>query len=235
MTDHPPSIDHDQGSTLRLVQLKKQIGADFWLDADISVAPQERCAIVGPSGSGKTSLLKTILGILPFTKGDTGKIILGSDDITHWPVQQRQIGMVFQDQALFPSMDVAENLSFGLRIRRVPRDERMAEAEKWLEKVGMRSKMYSSIQNLSGGERQRLALLRAIVWKPKLLLFDEPLSALDAPLRKLIRQEILDLHMLWPVPLLFVTHDEADISALATREILCTLENDGSRRRFYQA
>ena len=205
-------------SRLKLDQVKKVIGK-FTLSADFEVHDGERAALGGPSGSGKTSLLRVIAGLeLLRGKGDSGRIFL-DEEITDLPPEDRSIGVVFQDYALFPALSLMENVTFGLRVRKVARDEREAQAMPWLEKLGLKARAGDSIQNLSGGERQRVAFIRAILWKPKLLLLDEPFSALDTSLRSSLRKELIELHQLWPVPLILVTHDEADLTAVATTRL----------------
>ncbi|MCM2278730.1 MAG: ATP-binding cassette domain-containing protein [Oligoflexia bacterium] len=197
---------------LRVEALAKRIGT-FTLQADFMLGPGERAALVGRSGSGKTTLLRLLAGL---EAPDLGRIRLGKREITMLPPQKREIGMVFQDQALFPGLDVLENVTFGLRMKGVSRKEREALALPWLEKVGLLDRARFPVERLSGGEGQRVAFVRAILWRPKLLLLDEPFSALDAELRGVLRRELVELHQLWPVPLLLVTHDVQDLEAIAT-------------------
>ena len=208
---------------LRVQGLRKQIGA-LTLAADFTVKAGERVGIIGPSGCGKTSLLRAVSG-LDRKSQDQGQVFLGPDNITGWPAERRQIGMVFQEASLFPGLNVLENAAFGLRMQGLAKKERDERALVWLDKVGLRALANSSVENLSGGEKQRIAFVRAIVWKPRALLLDEPFSALDAELREGLRRELVELHQLWPVPLLFVTHDQADLNAVVTR----TLQFSGSR------
>lgn len=202
---------------------------DFTLEADFRVAPGERVALVGRSGSGKTSLLRWIAGL---DAGDGGRIDLGEEDITLLPPERRQIGYVFQEQALFPALDVIENAAFGLRVRGHSRKAREARVMPWLERVGLGGRARESVGILSGGERQRVAFIRALVWQPKLVLLDEPFSAMDAEMRQTLRAELVELHRLWPVPLVLVTHDEVDLEAVATARIPVHEEEGGRVRRF---
>ena len=206
-------------AALRVEKLTKQMG-EFTLEADFSVDVGERVALVGRSGSGKTTLLRILAG-LELLSGpvDQGKVFLGRCEITNSPPQKREIGFVFQDQALFWNLSVMDNVTFGLRMRGVPRKEREESALTWLEKVGLKTRMNSAVGYLSGGEKQRVALIRALIWKPKLLLLDEPFSALDAELKEVLRTELIELHRLWPAPMLFVTHDEADIKSVASARL----------------
>ncbi|MBC7692485.1 MAG: ATP-binding cassette domain-containing protein [Methylotenera sp.] len=201
-----------KSSLLRLQAIRKTVGP-FSIAADFEIRSGERIALVGPSGCGKTSLLRIISGL---DAAEGGEIRLNSRDITHLPAERRRIGYVFQESALFPSLNLIENVTFALRIQKVPRAEREALALPWLQKTGLADRSHASVQNLSGGERQRVAFIRAILSKPELLLLDEPFSALDSALRSKMREQLVELHQLWPVPLLFVTHDEMDVASVAT-------------------
>ncbi|OFZ02182.1 MAG: hypothetical protein A2Z97_06230 [Bdellovibrionales bacterium GWB1_52_6] len=197
---------------LKVEGLKKRID-DFVLQADFYVQQGERAALVGRSGSGKTTLLRVLAGLESI---DEGRIFLGKDELTQLPARNRRVGLVFQDQALFPSMTVMENITFPLTIRKVKRGLARAEALEWLSKVDLLKHAESSIETLSGGERQRVAFVRALIWKPRLLLLDEPFSALDRELRATLCRELVEMHRLWPVPMVLVTHDELDIESVAT-------------------
>jgi ABC-type sulfate/molybdate transport systems ATPase subunit len=202
-------------SGFRLENLRQQVG-DFTLAADFSLRRGERAALVGKSGIGKTTLLRLIAGL---EKPDSGKVFIGDQDVTSWSPQDRRIGFVFQEAALFPSLDVLGNAIFGLLQHRTEQGSSRAEAEKlgmeWLDKVGLSARAHSPVGHLSGGEAQRVAFVRALIWKPQLILLDEPFSALDAEIRQELRQELLRLHEQWPVPLLLVSHDAQDLEALA--------------------
>lgn len=206
-------------SPLRIESLRKKM-SDFTLMADFTIPVGERIALVGRSGSGKTTLLRIIAGLESLVSGrDEGKIFLGEKQITNLKPQQRQIGFVFQDHALFTGLNVMDNVTFGLRMRGVSKIERESRALDWLERVGLKDRIQYPIEKLSGGEKQRVALIRALIWKPKLLLLDEPFSALDSELKGVLRKELIELHRLWPAPILLVTHDETDIQAVATRRL----------------
>lgn len=216
---------------LRVQQIRKS-WPGFELRADFEVSPGERVAILGRSGSGKTSLLRILAGLEPLGRKATGRIWLGNEDLTELPPEKRQIGVVFQEQALFPALDLVDNATFGLLVRGVGRADRQRQVEPWLQRVGLMAHLRTPVDRLSGGERQRLAWVRALVWKPRLLLLDEPFSALDPELRGSLRRQLLEVHALWPVPLLLVTHDEADAQALATGRIAVVEESGGITRAF---
>lgn len=216
---------------LKVCGLRRRIG-DFVLEADFEVGSGERLGLVGRSGSGKTTLLRLIAGL---DSPDAGEIALGGEDISGRQPENRGIGVVFQEAALFPALDVVDNVTYGLMVRGAGRKEREAEARTWLARVGMEDKARSRVHRLSGGERQRIAFLRAMLWKPRLLLLDEPFSALDDRMRERVRAELIELHRLWPAPMIVVTHDEADMGALATGRLLLKEEDGGAVRKVIRA
>ncbi len=203
-------------SELRVQDLCKQM-KDYRIEADFSIQVGQRVALMGPSGSGKTTLLRLLAGLDPLQEGrDFGKLFLGQKEITFLSPQEREVGFVFQDQALFSGMNVLDNVTFGLRMRGIHREQREKMGLEWLGRVGLAQRASSWTDHLSGGEKQRVAFVRALIWKPKLVLLDEPFSALDLKLRVALRHELLELHRLWPAPLLLVTHDWVDVQAVAT-------------------
>ncbi len=215
---------------LRIQGLRKDMG-NFVLEAELEVLPGQRAVIFGRSGSGKTTLLRWIAGLEELVPGrDRGEVWIGEQEITRLSPEDRGIGFVFQEQALFPAMSVLENAAFGLKMRGRARKEREEVVMAWLRRIGLEGQCGTPVGKLSGGERQRLAFVRAVVWKPRVLLLDEPFSALDPELRARLRSELMELHALWPVPLLMVTHDEADVHSLATLRIHCE-EGPGSQSR----
>jgi ABC-type sulfate/molybdate transport systems ATPase subunit len=193
--------------------LRKTI-ADFVLTAEFEVRGGERAALISRSGMGKTSLLRIIAGLEEFE--GAGGIALGTEDLTRLPVQKRGIGYVFQDQALFPALNVFENVVFGLRMAGVPHAERETRGMEWLNRIGLKHRARVSVGTLSGGEAQRVALARAWITQPRVLLLDEPFSSLDLESRQELRNVLRELHESWPVPLLLVSHDPSDLDALAT-------------------
>jgi putative spermidine/putrescine transport system ATP-binding protein len=176
------------------------------------VFPEGRIsALLGPSGSGKSTTLWMIAGL---TDPDAGAVLLDGKDVTNVPAEKRDIGMVFQSYALFPHLTVLENVAFGLRTRGVKKSERMARAREVLETVRMGSFESRPIDGLSGGEQQRVALARALAFRPRILLLDEPLSALDAKLREDLRGELFSLLRALALTTVYVTHDQAEALAL---------------------
>jgi ABC-type Fe3+/spermidine/putrescine transport system ATPase subunit len=200
---------------LQLVGLGKAYGATRAVqDVHLSLAKGEMVALLGPSGCGKTTTLRMVAGFVAPTEG---RILLDGADITDAPANRRDAGMVFQSYALFPHMSVARNVAFGLRCRRLPEAEVTARTAQALELVGLAALAGRYPRQLSGGQQQRVALARVLVLRPKLLLFDEPLSNLDAKLRVQMRQEIRRLQQSVGITALFVTHDQDEASTIADR------------------
>jgi ABC-type Fe3+/spermidine/putrescine transport system ATPase subunit len=183
-------------------------------DVSLDVAPGEFVTLLGPSGCGKTTTLRMIAG---FETPDSGRITIGGEDITGLPVNRRNIGFVFQNYALFPHLSVFENVAYGLQVRERPRAELEREVGEVLALVGLAAYGSQFPNQLSGGEQQRVALARAIVIKPRVLLFDEPLSNLDARLRVQMRREIRDLQKRLAITTVYVTHDQEEAMAVSDR------------------
>lgn len=172
-------------------------------------------SLLGPSGCGKTTLLRLIGG---YSLPDGGSIVLDGRDVTHWPPERRDVGMVFQNYALFPHLSARANVAFGLEMRGVPRRQRSERVEAMLERVGLAvAERDRRPHQLSGGQQQRVALARALVIEPKLLLLDEPLANLDRRLREQLRGELRELQNRTGVTTLLVTHDQEEALALADR------------------
>lgn len=180
----------------------------------MDITTGEFFAIVGPSGCGKTTLLRIIAG---FETPTTGQAFLDGNDITHIPPQDRNIGMVFQNYALFPHMTAFRNIAFGLETRKLPRSEIEARVERMLGTVRLAQRRDLPVPMLSGGEQQRVAVGRAMVIEPAVLLFDEPLSNLDVTLRVRTREEIRSLQRAAGITTVYVTHDQAEAMSLADR------------------
>ena len=170
--------------------------------------------ILGSSGCGKTTTLNMIGGFLP---ADGGKIFLDGQDITDIPPEERPVATVFQAYALFPHMNVLQNVTYGLKFKRMARQEAEEKGMRYLDMVGMREYAKASIQRLSGGQQQRVALARALITEPKLCLLDEPFSNLDAGLREKLRFELKRLQKELGMTMLFVTHDQEEAMILSDR------------------
>ena len=183
-------------------------------DIDLEIGDGELLAVIGPSGSGKTTLLRLLSG---FVVPDRGRILIDGRDVARVPVKDRALGVVFQAYALFPHMTAAENVAYPLKLRGVGRTARMARAAEALEKVGLGGFANRQPASLSGGQQQRVALARALVFGPRALLLDEPLSALDAGLRAGMRDEILRVQRAAGIATLFVTHDQEEALSMADR------------------
>jgi len=205
-------------SYLEISSLSKSFGKQpVFEDIHFTLQEGELVTLLGPSGCGKSTLLRCIAGL---AEVDAGTIQVAGEDITHAPPQKRNIGMVFQSYALFPNLTVVENIAFGLRVKNVPKDEcaqRVAEAMQLVELSSHQSKY---VHQLSGGQRQRVALARALVVRPRILLLDEPLSALDARIRKNLQEEIRRIQSQIKLTTIFVTHDQEEALMLSDRIFL---------------
>jgi putative spermidine/putrescine transport system ATP-binding protein len=193
----------------------KSYGRVFALDhVDLDVRSGEFLTLLGPSGSGKTTLLMVLAG---FIRPDHGSIRFADREIIRMPPHKRDLGMVFQNYALFPHMNVAANVGFPLRLRKVGKAEIAARVERALETVQLGGYGDRSIDQLSGGQRQRVALARAIVFEPRILLMDEPLSALDKKLREHMQIELRRLHDKLGMTTVYVTHDQREALTMSDR------------------
>ncbi|WP_066569479.1 ABC transporter ATP-binding protein [Snodgrassella sp. CFCC 13594] len=184
---------------------------------DLSVADGELVAVLGPSGSGKSTLLNLAAGLV---MPDSGRILLDGDDITQMPPEQRHFALMFQDYALFPHLNVWQNVAFGLRMRGINKKSARSQAEAMLMAVDMSDATERDVVHLSGGEQQRVALARALVTQPKALLLDEPFSALDTTLRAHLQQLMLRLVRAQNCPTVLVTHSPQEALVLADRVCL---------------
>ncbi|MBI1774208.1 MAG: ABC transporter ATP-binding protein [Proteobacteria bacterium] len=183
-------------------------------DVDLEVRPGELLTLLGPSGCGKTTTLRMIAG---FQEPTSGQIFIGEREVTHVPVNKRDIGFVFQSYALFPHLSVFENVAYGLRVRGMSGSEVRAAVTDVLALVGLEGFDRRQPSELSGGQQQRVALARAIIIRPRVLLFDEPLSNLDAKLRVEMRTEIQRLQGTLGITTLYVTHDQEEAMAISDR------------------
>jgi iron(III) transport system ATP-binding protein len=207
---------------IRIEQVNLSYGDNHVLRSiDLDIRPGELFAFLGPSGCGKTTLLRLIAG---FNRADSGRVLVGGNDISALPPWKRDIGMVFQSYALWPHMTVARNVAFGLEEKRVPRSQIGPRVAAALELVGLTGLDQRRPAQLSGGQQQRVALARTIAVEPKLLLLDEPLSNLDAKLRVQVRRELRELQQRLGLTTIFVTHDQEEANTICDR---IAVMNDG--------
>ena len=205
-------------SRLKLKGLTRKYGAFTAVDnVDLEVGDGEFVTLLGPSGCGKTTTLRMVAG---FIAADSGEIWFDDRRMTEVPPHKRNTAMVFQSYALFPHMSVAQNVAFGLKMRNLPAAEQAARIDEALEMVSLRGLESRRPGQLSGGQQQRVALARAIVTRPDILLFDEPLSNLDAKLREKVRLEIRELQKRLDITTLYVTHDQAEALAISDRIVV---------------
>ena len=203
------------GTAVEFRGIRRSFGATHALDGlDLQLKPGELLALLGPSGCGKTTALRLLAG---FDSPTAGEILIGGKDVTGVPAAKRDTGMVFQAYSLFPTMTAAENVAFGLRMRKVGAAERARRAADLLELVGLGARGAAYPHQLSGGQQQRVALARALAVQPSVLLLDEPLSALDARVRVQLRDEIRRVQLAEGITTLFVTHDQSEALAVADR------------------
>ncbi|MGW2959859.1 ABC transporter ATP-binding protein [Streptomyces sp. NPDC001220] len=202
-------------ATVEFRSLRREFGATVALDGlDLTVRPGEFLALLGPSGCGKTTALRMLAG---FEHPDSGAVLVDGEDVTSVPAHRRDAGMVFQSYSLFPHLNAVDNVAFGLRMRKVRTSERRTRAAELLDLVGLGDKGERFPHQLSGGQQQRIALARALALRPRVLLLDEPLSALDAKVRLTLREEIRRLQQELGITTLFVTHDQEEALSVADR------------------
>jgi molybdate transport system ATP-binding protein len=193
------------------------------LDMELTIGADEVVALLGPNGAGKTTLLRAVAGLVPFRSGYVrldGKVLEDTATRQYIPTERRPIGFVFQDYLLFPHLSVLDNVAFGLRSRGTPQREAAEKAIQWLDRVGLKSYASARPAELSGGQRQRVALARALAPDPRLLLLDEPLSALDVTTRAEVRRDLKHHLASFQGIRLLVTHDPLEAVALADRLIV---------------
>ena len=204
-------------------------------ELNFNIEPGQLITLLGPSGCGKTTTLRLIAGLEMVSKG---KIFIGGKDVTHVSASDRDVSMVFQSYALFPHMNVFQNVSYGLTISRLPKEEVKEKAEAALGLVGLADYGKRLPSELSGGQQQRVAVARALVLEPEVLLFDEPLSNLDAKLRRRVRQEIRELQQKLELTTIYVTHDQEEALAVSDQIIVmneAVIAQQGTPKDLYES
>jgi putative spermidine/putrescine transport system ATP-binding protein len=200
----------------------------------LEVEQGETVVLLGPSGCGKTTTLRIIAGLEQPDPG--GRVLFAGEDVTAIPIERRNVGMVFQSYALFPNMNVTENIGYGLKIRRIGVAERRARVAELVALTGIEGLEHRRIDQLSGGQRQRVALARAVAIRPRVLLLDEPLTALDAALRERLRGELSRLLRTLGITAVYVTHDQAEAMTLGDRIVVMskgTIAQIGTPKEIY--
>ncbi len=222
-------------SDIRLEQLTRSYGTAKAVDnVSLSIAEGEFYSLLGPSGCGKSTTLRMVAG---FVAPTSGRILIGGQDVTDLPPERRGIGIVFQNYAIFPHMSVAENIAFGLKLRRKSRDEIRTAVTDALAQVGLSGFEDRYQRNLSGGQQQRVALARVLVTQPQILLLDEPLSALDKALREEMKFWIKDLQQRLGITTIYVTHDQDEALTMSDRIGVMRagrVEQSGTPREIYE-
>jgi putative spermidine/putrescine transport system ATP-binding protein len=203
---------------IRIENVSKSYGSFLALEnVSIDIGSGEFLTLLGPSGSGKTTLLMVLAG---FTRASSGRVLVAGDDMTRVPPHKRDFGMVFQNYALFPHMTVFGNVAYPLRLRGLSKAEITTRVERALDLVQLGNLAKRGIEELSGGQKQRIALARAIVFEPRVLLMDEPLSALDKNLREQMQIEIRALHENLGITTVYVTHDQREALTMSDRVVV---------------
>ena len=183
-------------------------------DISFTVNRGEFLSLLGPSGCGKTTILRMLIGI---EKPSSGKIIKDGVDITNTAPKDRNIGIVFQNYSLFPNMDVYHNISYALQSRKMGKEEIDKKVREIIETVGLEEHIYKKPKQLSGGQQQRVAIARTLVLNPDIILFDEPMSALDAEIKVVLRQQLKEIQKKLQITMIYVTHDQEEAFALSDR------------------
>lgn len=202
---------------------------------DLHVEAGETLVLLGPSGCGKTTMLRILSGLDSPDEG--GTVLFGAEDVTHLPIERRDVGMVFQSYALFPNMNVAGNVAYGPKLKGLNRTEREAVARRYMALTRIEDLAGRHVDQLSGGQRQRVALARALAAEPRAIFLDEPLTALDASLRERLRDEIARVLRRLGITAVYVTHDQAEAMALADRIVVMSrgrIEQEGAPRAIYE-
>ena len=201
---------------LELRRVKKSYdGVTILEDINLKIQDGEIVSILGPSGCGKTTLLNLVLGLTP---ADQGQIIFDGKDITNVPMEERGFNIVFQDYALFPNLNVYKNITYGLRNK--PDISTKEEVDEFIDLLGLREHLNKKIEQLSGGQKQRVALARTMVMKPKILLLDEPLSALDGVIKESIKEKVKEIARDFHLTTIIVTHDPEEALTLSDKVLI---------------
>ena len=187
---------------------------DVLKDIDLTIPHGSLFTLLGPSGCGKTTLLRILAGFITPTEG---RVIIGDNDVTDLGAEKRNMGVVFQNYALFPNMTVRQNIMYGLKVRKVRGDEAQQRCDRYMELAGLEHYADRNVQELSGGQQQRVAITRALVIEPQMLLLDEPMSNLDVALRVKMREEIRSIQQETGVTTLFITHDQQEALSISDR------------------
>ncbi len=211
-------LEHENGVEITLNNITKTFddGTLALKPTNLTIEEGEILVLLGPSGCGKTTTLRLIAG-LEFADNNGGQICFGDRDVTGLPIEQRKVGMVFQSYALFPNMNVSDNITYGLKVRGVDARVRERKLKQMLEMFDLEKYATRGVHQLSGGQRQRVALARAIITEPDVLLLDEPLSALDALLKQRLRGDIRTLLKNLGITAVYVTHDQEEAMAMGDR------------------
>jgi putative spermidine/putrescine transport system ATP-binding protein len=221
-------------ATVRLASITKRYGATLAVDAlDLEVRDGEMVTLLGPSGCGKTTTLRMIAGLV---EPSEGRVYFDDDDVTFLPPRKRNIGFVFQTPALFPHLSVSDNVGFGLSVKGAKKDAIEARVEEMLAMVGLKGYGPRLPAQMSGGQQQRVALARVLATDPRVLLFDEPLSALDRNLRDTLKYSILDLQRRTGKTAVYVTHDQSEAFAISDRIVVMNagrVEQVGTQTEIY--
>ncbi len=224
-----------KASPVRFDAVTKAFGSIVAVDAvSLTVEPGQLVTLLGPSGCGKTTTLRLIAGLEMATGG---KIFIGDRDVTNLPATDRDVAMVFQSYALFPHMTVSENVAYGLKVSGVKKAEAGTRGQDALEMVGLKDLGSRMPSELSGGQQQRVAVARALVLEPEVLLFDEPLSNLDAKLRRRVREEVREIQQKLGLTTVYVTHDQEEALAVSDRIVVmknAVIAQEGTPRELYE-
>ena len=221
---------------VQLCEVSKQFGGESALaDCSLTVEPGEFVTLLGASGCGKTTTVRIIAGYLAQTSGN---VFIDEREVSNLPPQKRAVGMVFQDYALFPHLNVRENIAFGLKVRRWSRSRITARVDELLEMTGLTDAAVRKPKQLSGGMQQRVAVARALAFEPQLMLMDEPLAALDVKLRETMQGELIRLQREVGVTTLYVTHDQQEAMSMSDRIVVMdrgTVQQIGTPQEIYAA